>query len=216
MTSSIAAIHVAKKQLALDDDTYRAKLLRITGKTSTKDMSEDERQRVLTVLRNDGFQPAAASRRHNGRRKLSGKFAKKLQALWIAGYNLGVFRERDDSAMESFIFRQTKIESERWLHHWDDARAVIEALKKWLTREAGVDWTSTKRTQEYMLKDGYKIARAQWSIISPKAPNDFWPVVTDILGRPTLFRDPSDLDWISVMNHFGEQIRREDKQKGVS
>ncbi len=53
MTSSIAAIHVAKKQLGLDDDTYRAKLTNITGKASVKDMTEAERQKVLTVFRNE-------------------------------------------------------------------------------------------------------------------------------------------------------------------
>ena len=34
MSKSIAAMHVAKKQLGLDDDTYRAALLEATGKSS--------------------------------------------------------------------------------------------------------------------------------------------------------------------------------------
>ena len=59
MTSSIAAIHVAKKQLGLDEDTYRAKLRLIVGKDSTKAMSEAERQKVLEALRKDGFKPAS-------------------------------------------------------------------------------------------------------------------------------------------------------------
>ncbi len=36
MTSSIAAIHVAKKRLGLDDDTYRAKLANITARHPPK------------------------------------------------------------------------------------------------------------------------------------------------------------------------------------
>lgn len=207
MTSSLAAIHVAKKQLGLDEDTYRGKLRIITGKTSAKEMTEDERQRVLTVFRNDGFTTATGQRRPDGRQKLTGKFAKKLQALWIAGYNLGIVRDRDDAALIAFVKRQSGVDHVRFLHDAGDARRAIEALKGWMGREAGVDWSSSKATVRYMLSDGYRIARAQWRILNPKAPNDFWPVVTDLLSRPTLFRDPSDLDWISVMNHFGERIR---------
>lgn len=70
-----AAIHVAKKQLGLDDDTYRAKLEIITGKSSTKGMTDDERQAVLTVFRNEGFQPAPNAPRPNGRAKLTGRYA---------------------------------------------------------------------------------------------------------------------------------------------
>ncbi len=99
MSSSLAAIHVAKKKLGLDDDTYRAKLTHITGKASTKDMTEQERQRVLAVFRNEGFQPAPSASRPNGRAKLTGRFASKLQSLWIACYNLGIVANRDDAAV---------------------------------------------------------------------------------------------------------------------
>lgn len=50
----IKAIHVARRQLALDDGTYRAMLARLTGKTSTKDMSEREHKAVLDHLRQAG------------------------------------------------------------------------------------------------------------------------------------------------------------------
>lgn len=95
-----------QKKFSLDDDTYRAKLIRITGKQSAKDMTEDERQKVLTVFRNEGFAPASATRRADGRQKLTGKFAKKLQALWIVAWNLGIVRERDDAAFVAFVSRR--------------------------------------------------------------------------------------------------------------
>ena len=44
--------YVGQKQLGLDEDTYRLKLFNITGKSSAKDMTEQQRQKVLTVLRN--------------------------------------------------------------------------------------------------------------------------------------------------------------------
>jgi phage gp16-like protein len=143
MKTSIAAIHVAKKQLGLDEETYRAKLARITGKQSAKDMSEGERQKVLTIFRNEGFEPAPAARRADGRQKLTGKFAKKLQALWIAAWNLGIVRERDDKALIAFVKRQTGVDHTRFLVYADDANRAIEALKGWMRREAGVSYGNT-------------------------------------------------------------------------
>lgn len=48
----ISAIHVAKRELALDDETYTSVLLAVTGKTSCRDMSPDELSRVLDVFKN--------------------------------------------------------------------------------------------------------------------------------------------------------------------
>ena len=217
MSSSIAAIHVAKNRLGLDEDTYRAKLLNITGKPSTKEMTEDERQLVITVFRNEGFAPIGGGKRAGGRPRLSGKFAKKLQALWIAAYNLGIIRDRDDAALEAFIKRQTGIERERWLHHADDAAKVIEALKSWVAREAGVTWPNAGLHRDsYMRETGFKIALAQWAIISPAGAKDFWPVVTDLVGHDVLHRHLSDQEWITVMNYLGDRIRKEQpKAKGA-
>lgn len=212
MTTSIAAIHVAKKQLGLDDDTYRAKLAKITGKASVKDMSEDERQKVLTVFRNEGFAPKGAARRPNGKTVLSGKFVKKCQALWIAGYNLGIVRDRDDAAMCAFILRQTGIESAQWLRFADDARKVIEALKKWLQREAGVSFGNLNG-QDWLARDGAKIAWAQWKMLTPGVSlivrKGFDDEVRKILGQDTglLLDHVTDADWIPIMNNLGRRVR---------
>ena len=137
MSRSIAAMHVAKKQLGLDDDTYRAALVQVTGKSSSAAMSEPERQKVLEHFRQAGFKAASTG----GRKRLDGKFAAKLQALWIAGWNLGLVRDRDDRALLAFVKRQTGIDHVRFLRHGADAMKAIEALKGWLERAGGVDWT---------------------------------------------------------------------------
>ncbi|PDT19035.1 gp16 family protein [Rhizobium hidalgonense] len=168
MTSLIAAIHVAKKQLGLDDDTYRAKLARITGKQSARDMTEEERQKVLTVFRNDGFAAAPAARRGDGRQKLTGKYAKKLQALWIAAWNLGIARDRDDKALTSFVKRQTGLDHTRFLIYPDDANRAIESLKGSINREAGVPYGNTNG-YDWLSTDGAKVAWAQWKILTPGA-----------------------------------------------
>ncbi len=41
--SSLAMIHIAKKQLSIDEDDFRGMCRRVTGKDSTRAMSEKER-----------------------------------------------------------------------------------------------------------------------------------------------------------------------------
>lgn len=208
MTASIAAIHVAKKQLGLDEDTYRLKLTVITGKASAKDMTEAERERVLQVLRKEGFQPKS-NRRGDGRLKLTGKYAKKLQALWIAAWNLGIVRDRDDRALIAFVKRQTGLDHTRFLVYADDAKRAIEALKGWINREAGVSYGNTNG-YEWLSADGAKVAWAQWKILVPGAGllvrKGFDSEVAKLTGRPMLEKVTA-ADWRIVMNSFGDRIR---------
>lgn len=137
--SALAAIHVAKKQLGLDDDTYRDVLERVTGKRSAKFLTVAEGGRVLEEMRRLGFErtskPDAA-----GALKLDGPYAAKLRALWISGWNLGVVHDRTDEAMAAFVKRQTGIDHVNWLRDAADATRAIEGVKAWLAREAGVQW----------------------------------------------------------------------------
>lgn len=202
-----AAIHVAKKYFKLDDDTYQAKLKNITGKTSTKDMTDDERQKVLTVFRNEGFEPAPSAPRPNGRAKLTGRFAGKLQALWIACYNLGIVPSRDDAALLAFVKRQTGIDHVRFLKSGDDAQKAIEALKGWMAREGGVVWSNVDALADYDRADGYKIAWAQWrKLYRPSTSSSaFRAAVLELTGIPVERCTPND--WIAVMNDLGRRIR---------
>lgn len=210
MTSSLAAIHVARKQLDLDEDVYRAKLVAITGKSSAKDMTEAERQDVLEAFRKVGFQPATGQK-VAGRRQLTGKYAKKLQALWIAGWNLGLVRDREDKAMLAFVKHQTGIDDTRFLHHPDDGRAAIEGLKAWLKREARVSFGSTNG-QEWLAADGAKIAWAQWRLLNPGADlivrKGFDAEVYRVIGRTCAWLgELKGSEWQTVMNTLGRRVR---------
>ncbi|NTB04215.1 phage protein GemA/Gp16 family protein [Agrobacterium tumefaciens] len=210
MSKTIAAIKIEQKKLGLDDFTYRAKLHILTGKTSTKDMTEDERRRVLVSLR--GSSPPASPVRQDGRdgkRKLSGKYLPKMRALWIACYNLGVIDDRRDSALEAFAMgRQLpNISDMRFVHKPEDAASIVEAMKGMLAR-AGVVWADRLPCEPYEKSPGYKIARAQWAILHPAEPNAFWQAVTHIVTESISYRNLSDAEWITVMNHFGPQVRR--------
>ena len=207
MNQYIVAIQVAKKKLGLDEDTYRAKLKNVTGKTSTKDMTDEERQKVLTVFRNEGFKPAPSAPRPNGRAKITGRFAGKLQALWIACYNLGIVANRDDAALLAFVKRQTGIDHVRFLKFSDDAQKAIEALKAWMAREGGVVWTNIDALADYDRADGYKIAWAQWrKLYRPSTSSSaFRAAVLELTGVPVDRCTPNN--WIAVMNELGRRIR---------
>lgn len=210
MSKTIAAIKIEQKKLGLDDFTYRAKLHILTGKTSTKDMTEAERQKVLVSLRGSSAQPAPVRQDgRDGKRKLSGKYLPKMRALWIACYNLGVIDDRRDSALEAFAMgRQLpNISDMRFVHKAEDAASVLEAMKGMLAR-AGVVWADRLPCEPYEKSPGYKIARAQWSMLHPAEPNAFWQAVTHIVTESISYRNLSDAEWITVMNHFGPQVRR--------
>lgn len=131
MMSDFAAIHVARQAAGLDEETARDLYQRETGKRSLRAMSPGEQVRVLQALRSSATNPAA---------RLDGPYAKKLIALWLDGWNLGVFADRRHASLLAFVKRQTGIEHTRFLRDARQAQAVVEALKKWLTREAGVVW----------------------------------------------------------------------------
>ncbi|HHI2407801.1 TPA: phage protein GemA/Gp16 family protein, partial [Escherichia coli] len=50
-TSLIKLIHVARRDLQLDDDTYRAFLVQCTGKTSCRELSVAQLEQVLDAMK---------------------------------------------------------------------------------------------------------------------------------------------------------------------
>lgn len=200
--SSLAIIHIGKKALGIDDDTYRAMLTRLTGKQSAKDMNETERFTVIEALRQQGFKKVSKP----SQKRLEGKFAPKLQALWIAAWNLGLVKNRTDEALISFIKRQTGIDHVRFLRYPDDAAKVIEALKAWLARDGGVDWIGAATLADYQQSNGYKIAKAQANKLNLSCQT-IWPAVFEIIGEIAPERI-TDKQWQTVMNALGERLRK--------
>ena len=216
--SATAAIHVARKQLGLDDDEARALYAEVTGKRSLREMSDGERGRVIEALRKRGFTPSSSPRR----KPLEGPFAKKLQALWIAAWNLGIVRNRDDRALIAFVERQASVSHTRFLHHKDDADKVIEGLKRWMAREAGVVWQKSDIGEagwRWLHRDGAKVALAQWQYLvsAGRCPivGGFAAYLREIVGADfNGFAEITDRQWITVMNALGEHVRRVRKAAG--
>lgn len=204
--SALATIHVAKKQLGLDDDTYRAVLNRVTGKSSSAAMSETERLAVVEELRRLGFEKASSG----PRRVLEGRYAKKLQALWIAGWNLGVVRNRDDRALIAMVKRQTGIDHVRFVRDPADALRAIEALKA-MTAKAGVDWSDGKHLPDYARRDGFRIALAQWAQLEKAGLRSggvegLRAHVAAAAGKG--LSGMSERDWVPIMNRLGNDLRK--------
>lgn len=198
--NALAAIHVANKQLGLDEDTARDLYQRVTGKRNLREMNDRELQLVVAAQRQAGFKPAEKG--------LQGPFAKKLQALWIAAWNLGIIRDRHDSALLAFVKRQTGIEHTRFLLDAEEAAKAIEALKSWMTREAGVDWTQDVNTAEWLRPAGAKVALAQWhrlSVARAVDPKGFRKFVWDN-AKP--LDQMLERDWPAVMNKLGDMVRK--------
>jgi phage gp16-like protein len=126
----IGAVHFAAKKRGIEGDDYRDMLRAVVGKESCADLTLPEMGKVLDHLN------GAARSRSAGEVPQAGK----IRALWISGYWLGVVNDRSDASLRAFVKRQTGIETERWLRDPADARKVIEALKSWLTRVAGINW----------------------------------------------------------------------------
>ncbi|WP_336288634.1 regulatory protein GemA [Bartonella sp. CB60] len=203
---SFAVLHMGKQALGLDDATYRAMLFRLTGKRSAKDLSPSDYRLVVDEMKAKGFQPHV--------KLLEGKYAKKLQALWIAGWNLGIVRDRSDKALIAFVKRQTGIDHIRFLRDSADAAKAIEALKSWLSRDGGVDWTQKGIQYSWQKMFGYPILCAQWRRLNPKVEFDlevFYRVVMALSDKPL---ETMNLhDFMKVMNGWGREIRKSSSNK---
>lgn len=126
-----AAIHVAKKQLALSDDSYRDLMKRIAGVTSSKDLDEAGARRLMTEFERLGFVNASKGKRRKGHDDRP--LARKAWALWISLHNLDEVEHGTEKAFAAFVTRTTH----KLLLRFCDARElnqVVEGLKSWCRR----------------------------------------------------------------------------------
>ncbi|MCM0018525.1 MAG: regulatory protein GemA [Tagaea sp.] len=133
----IKAIQTGRRALALEDDSYRALLERLTGKRSAADLDASQRAIVIEEFRRLGFdrvRSKAKPKRMGTRAPADSPIARKARALWLSLWQLGAVRDPAENALASFVKRVAKIDALDWLDG-RQARAVIEALNDWCERE---------------------------------------------------------------------------------
>ncbi|OCG02943.1 gp16 family protein [Gilliamella sp. wkB112] len=127
----IKLVHIAKSQLNLDDDTYRHLLLNVTKKTSTKDMTVWELEKILNNLKSKGFK--VKSSKKTGKITATEPVHKKIRSLWLELADAGVVKNRSEKAINSYVKRIVGVEVMDWLNT-AQAMKVIESLKRWQAR----------------------------------------------------------------------------------
>ncbi len=135
--AAIAKVQIARKELGLEDDDYRATLQRLTGQTSAKDCSEAQLGIVLDEFKRRGWQPRVVAGSKvaapAAAKPAQSPAAKKARALWLSLWHLGAVRERSESALEAFAKRQLRTDKLAWADQQQIFR-LIEALKAMATR----------------------------------------------------------------------------------
>ncbi len=126
--SALAKIHVAKKQLGMQDYDYRALLQRATGKVTAKLMTPHEHLKVLAEFERLGFRPAP---RQAGR----ALHVRKIYALWgdLQKQGAVVAGPKGAGALRAFVRRQAGVAAPEFLTPAGSA-SVTEALKAWIER----------------------------------------------------------------------------------
>ncbi|MDD1534593.1 MULTISPECIES: regulatory protein GemA [unclassified Bradyrhizobium] len=219
-TSMISTIHVLKAKAKFDDDTYRDFLAqRANGKRSAKELTTSEAGRVIEDLRST----VGEAEIRGAVAGLDSAIGGKLRALWIAGYNLGIVRERTDRAMLAFLQRQTGVSHVRFLKDAQAASSAIEALKAWLERAAGVVWPSSRDLEDLtegdrVIASKRAILDAQWKkliaigavkpvgqAVDPMEDLQFYAGKVVRQNRP--FETMSSRDYDEVQKSLGNKLR---------
>lgn len=144
MANHIAAIHVLKSKLQLSDDDYRALLRNLTHKTSSKDLTDKERQAVRDHMQQLAERAGVAKplrRRATGRTFAQAKAAaspreRKVWALWNQLGRDGVVRDTSAKALNAWVARTVHVSALAFANG-AQLDTLIEALKSWQQRGGG-------------------------------------------------------------------------------
>jgi hypothetical protein len=135
---------MAQKKLGLSADDATSLKLHVTGKASSADMNDVQRQMYLRHLAglqeraalDRGEKPAYTPRRNPLYRTVDDDQDErwgKARALWNALATAGVVHTNTDAALIAFVKSRTKVEHWRFMNT-RQVNQVIENLKLWCKR----------------------------------------------------------------------------------
>ena len=132
-----AQIHIAKQQLGMDDETYRAVLKSATGKTSSAQMGVVDLHKALQAFKDKGFK-SRPPRKKTDQKKPAGPYGllQKIKDQWRGMGEQKILRDSSDAALRSYVSRQTngRFEAPEFLDN-RNMIMVLESLKQWQLRE---------------------------------------------------------------------------------
>ncbi|KIC38143.1 hypothetical protein RA27_20450 [Ruegeria sp. ANG-R] len=121
--AQLAQIHIAKKQLGLDEDTYRDVLERVTGTRSAKGLTDKSKRALIGEFKRMGWSGGSK------RKKSDKAYVRLIFALWGQLKRDGVWENSDVASLRAFVKKMTGVADPEWLS-FNQATVVIEALKK--------------------------------------------------------------------------------------
>lgn len=144
--SLISKIHIAKNELNMDNDTYRAFLKTTVNKESCSDMSFSELHLVLEAMKKKGFKVKAKnSTTKTKSQKMSppslGRRIDKMRAIWITMAKDGHIDDGSETALSNWVQGEVRrqggipVDSLEWLEAQHAVlNKVLEQLKRWQAR----------------------------------------------------------------------------------
>ncbi|MUO78167.1 DUF1018 domain-containing protein [Agrobacterium vitis] len=127
-----AIINIAKTQLGLDDVTYRALLVRVTGTESLRKMTDRQKLAVVDELKKKGFKVTPSARQ---KLPVSDKrYIRLIHALWNSCHRLGVVSNGSRAALREFCRGilypgNDKVAVDPDTLDYEKASKIIDALK---------------------------------------------------------------------------------------
>jgi phage gp16-like protein len=145
--AAIKLVHVARRDLAIPDDEWRALLQTKFHVESSKDLDISGLYRLVEHLKKCGFKvrhkvgkagraapSSGASRPLAGAARARPDEAAKIRALWLFLHtDLGLVNDPSERALSAYLKRITGVEALQWLDP-QKTYQVIETLKKWAER----------------------------------------------------------------------------------
>ncbi len=136
----LAVIHVAKKELGLDDDAYRASLLAHGGVDSARELDREGFQAVMKHFEASGFKSKKKKPKpyikppKMGPGMATDEEVRLIIVLWLG--LTGYYQQGNEmKALNAFLSKTCKVSKLEWLTH-QKAYIAIEAIKDIAKRRA--------------------------------------------------------------------------------
>lgn len=136
---ALAKIHIAKKDMRLDEETYRSIILRVTNDriNSAGSLTALEMNALLAEFKRLGWKPALP--KQSGKKAANGDWRSKriwlINKLWGELGEAGVLTDPSTEALHTFCKNRMKAETLEWSSS-AELNTIVDALKAWQRREA--------------------------------------------------------------------------------